>query len=493
MLPWMQVDSLQASLDRILDSKALLGALVSAYVCKLDGTQLYSRNAAIRLMPGSNQKLLSVAFALDSLGPEHRWTTRIWKLADRVVIDAPGDPSLSFAQLKDAAGALAGPTNLPVFVRQAYGVGVPPTWEYGDLSNRFAPRIAAFSFDRAALQLYAVNGKPALFPMDAGIRIIHFPWGERSASLDPFGNVLVVHGEFPSERTLIANLAMPWPDRVAASLFGSRLMEAHEVPSSNPAVEIRGKSVGDIARECMVPSDNFLAEHLFLQGALNEGPFKGAPYEESASRMKAFLERKVGIGPADMRPVDGSGVSRHNLATTRGIGRLLVWAAGQSWGRIFRSSLAAPGHGTLESRLRGIEFQGKTGTLDTVSALSGFVKSRSGDTVVVSLMVNHYACSASEARAVLDGFVRQLAGDTGTGTVVVLKGKRESGFSEPRDRAAHAHRVRGPDHNLGASSAGGHRRAQSPHAPLARKRRMALRPRKIRDLGDDLGVSLRIR
>lgn len=62
--------ALQAPLDRILTHDDLRGASVGAIVTTLDGTVLYERNSDLRLMPASNQKLLSVSYALHALGPD---------------------------------------------------------------------------------------------------------------------------------------------------------------------------------------------------------------------------------------------------------------------------------------------------------------------------------------------------------------------------------------------------------------------------------------
>ena len=54
--------------------------------------------------------------------------------------------------------------------------------------------------------------------------------------------------------------------------------------------------------------------------------------------------------------------------------KLLGVAEDRPWGRAFRSGLARGGEGTMKDRLgRGVRIRVKTGTLDGVSALSGYV------------------------------------------------------------------------------------------------------------------------
>ena len=77
-----------------LDVPALDGAIVAACATTLDGTPVESRNEALRVMPASNQKLLTAAFALNALGPDARWATRVWRERRRNVVEAEGDPLL---------------------------------------------------------------------------------------------------------------------------------------------------------------------------------------------------------------------------------------------------------------------------------------------------------------------------------------------------------------------------------------------------------------
>jgi D-alanyl-D-alanine carboxypeptidase/D-alanyl-D-alanine-endopeptidase (penicillin-binding protein 4) len=88
--------------------------------------------------------------------------------------------------------------------------------------------------------------------------------------------------------------------------------------------------------------------------------------------------------------------------------RLLRWAHRQSWRDEFLVALAEPGEGTLESRLRTRSFLGKTGTLSAVTCLSGFVKTRSGQTLVVSMLFNNHTAAASQVRAVQDRVIAIL-------------------------------------------------------------------------------------
>jgi D-alanyl-D-alanine carboxypeptidase/D-alanyl-D-alanine-endopeptidase (penicillin-binding protein 4) len=70
---------------------------------------------------------------------------------------------------------------------------------------------------------------------------------------------------------------------------------------------------------------------------------------------------------------DASGLSYANRASALGILQLLWSAQHTPWGGVLRSTLPTGGQGTLEDRLQQVRLRAKTGTLEDVSALSGWV------------------------------------------------------------------------------------------------------------------------
>lgn len=390
-----------------LDALALNGAVVAAYATTLDGTPLYARNEALRVMPASNQKLLSAAFALNTLGPEARQATRIWKEVDCNVVEAEGDPLLRREDLLK----LNVDRRKPVFVVQAYAPGIPSGWEQDDLFNRYAASIYALSVDTASFELWGENGKPQLRPEPYGVKIEHRKAEKLEWIYDPFARKLTVRGPIPQKATRLDTLATPRADFAAASLLGRKPEVARKIPSRAPDIVLPGHTVAEAVAACLPPSDNNIAEHLLLNAAAKFGPLGEDPYDVATPRLRAFAERIVGLPFEDVLPRDGSGLGRGNLVTARAMVGLLRWADRQPTRELWRASLAkGGGPGTLRNRLVDVGFWGKTGSLSRVAALSGYLKRRDGSEAVVSVIVNHYAGSDTAVRAAMDAWVRSLAG-----------------------------------------------------------------------------------
>jgi serine-type D-Ala-D-Ala carboxypeptidase/endopeptidase (penicillin-binding protein 4) len=66
-------------------------------------------------------------------------------------------------------------------------------------------------------------------------------------------------------------------------------------------------------------------------------------------------------------------LSYNNRVTAAGMVRLLDYADTTDWADDLRSALPKGGQGTLAHRLRDVQVRAKTGTLDRISALSGWV------------------------------------------------------------------------------------------------------------------------
>jgi D-alanyl-D-alanine carboxypeptidase/D-alanyl-D-alanine-endopeptidase (penicillin-binding protein 4) len=112
---------------------------------------------------------------------------------------------------------------------------------------------------------------------------------------------------------------------------------------------------------------------------------------------------------------DGSGLSRRNYVSPRCLVTLLTYLRKQSYGSLLYDSLPIAGvDGTLRNRMKGTPAENncraKTGTLGHVTALSGYVTTRDGETLVFSLLMNNHLGPNSDGTAVQNKIVTLLAG-----------------------------------------------------------------------------------
>jgi D-alanyl-D-alanine carboxypeptidase/D-alanyl-D-alanine-endopeptidase (penicillin-binding protein 4) len=160
-------------------------------------------------------------------------------------------------------------------------------------------------------------------------------------------------------------------------------------------------------------SNNVMARHLML--TLGAEAF-GAPATEQKGRdaIREWL-RTRGIRIPGVALENGSGLSRTERITARGLGEVLDLA----WHSPFMPELAASlplsaTDGTVRKRFNSAGMQGrlrlKTGTLENVSSLAGFVNAASGKTYVMVIIINHPGAPGGPAAAIQSELVRWIFG-----------------------------------------------------------------------------------
>jgi D-alanyl-D-alanine carboxypeptidase/D-alanyl-D-alanine-endopeptidase (penicillin-binding protein 4) len=395
------------ALEDILVHEELKGAIAAACVMDANGEVLYERSSTLFFNDTATTEIYTCAFVLSRMAPEETIKTRIWKTDDGLIVDAPGDPTLPLEALQEAREKLNVPEGSTIYVRQAFAPGRPPSWEWDDLKYRYAAPIQALSFDRAAFEVWGENGEMEEIPEELGIEIIEEKASRFSADFDLWNEKLILKGKVPRRRTMLARFAQLHPARSAAAALGGKLSNFEgDLPETTPNLVLESETVSKMVKDCLEPSDNVMAEHLLLAAAGTDEPLPRDCYPAAALKMKTFLEEAVGVPSDTTRPIDGSGLSRQNISTAHSFCSVLRWADGQTFKSTMREGLAAPGEGTLKTRLAGIPFVGKTGTINAVCTLSGILAPQDRPPLYVSVIFNGSMVRSSRLRKAQDDFVR---------------------------------------------------------------------------------------
>jgi D-alanyl-D-alanine carboxypeptidase/D-alanyl-D-alanine-endopeptidase (penicillin-binding protein 4) len=128
-------------------------------------------------------------------------------------------------------------------------------------------------------------------------------------------------------------------------------------------------------------------------------------FAQGSRVVRQFL-LNAGVDGGDFFFYDGSGMSPEDRIAPRALTELLVYAARQPWGTDWRNTLPLAGvDGTLAGHFKNSPLKGrlwaKTGTLNEINCLSGYLTTASGKTLVFSIMVNgHQPGSDAESQAV---------------------------------------------------------------------------------------------
>lgn len=160
-------------------------------------------------------------------------------------------------------------------------------------------------------------------------------------------------------------------------------------------------------------SNNVMARHLLL--TLGAEKYGGpATPEAGRNAVRAWLASR-NIDMPGFALDNGSGLSRNERVTARGLAAVLDAAWHSPFMPEFAASLPLSAtDGTLRSRFRAAGMQGrlrlKTGRIDNVNALAGFVNAASGKTYVVVIIINHPAAHVGVGEGIQTELIRWVFG-----------------------------------------------------------------------------------
>lgn len=172
-------------------------------------------------------------------------------------------------------------------------------------------------------------------------------------------------------------------------------------------------SLGELISMINKNSDNFLAECLFKSiGAFYSGKQGNSFYSQQA--IQDFIKSN-NIYATNTEIVDGSGLSRFDQVTVAAVNGVLetMYFDLKNFDTFYNSLSIAGFDGTLNNRLEdlpaGFKFHGKTGTLNSVIALTGYLTSDDKDDLIVTIMFEFERGSWKFYRNLQDEIIKSLA------------------------------------------------------------------------------------
>ncbi len=400
------------------------------------GRVVYAAGADRALNPASTMKLLTTYAALDMLGPAFNWKTEVWAdgtlqgdvLKGNLVVRGSGDPKLTLENLwlllrgvrnrglKHIRGDL-------VLDRRAFqDVEVDPARFDGDPTRAYnvGPDALLVNYKAVRVHLLPDPGSrtvsvildPPLPNVQVENRVTggSGPCGDWRALVAPHlqddGTTarLSFRGAFPlscGERSFYLSVLGhgPYVGGVFRSLWeelGGTLSGVVRDGNAGGDGKLlftwESPSLAEVVRDINKYSNNVMARQLFLTvGAQTLGP--PATPEKSSRAIRQWLDQKELAFP-ELVLENGSGLSRVERISARHLGEVLT-AAYRSpvMPELMASLPLAAVDGTMRKRLRGGGIAGqahlKTGSLDGVKSVAGYVLDAQGRRMVVVCIVNY--------------------------------------------------------------------------------------------------------
>ncbi len=421
---------------------------VSAYDLTA-GEPLYNFNEKRLLNPASNMKLLTSAAGLTFLGPKYNFITSVRytgnivnnTLFGDVYIIGNFDPDFTTQDLdrfikdfkrfgiNEIQGNLYGDVSVKDSVQWGWG------WMWDDNPSTDAPYLSALNINNNSIDIFVTGstlGEKAnitTHPETEYIKIVNSTitsplgqhigitrdWRNRKNDIYVYGSVLPP--EISGNDTIMSSVNIYRPDFYFLTLLKEKLKANGieltgktgllKTPSTSKWLSVYGRPYDSVIYFMNKHSDNLSAEMVLysLAASFNSPPVSAG----EGIRVIDSLLTLSGVGKYEYVIADGSGVSRYNLISADIILSVLkyVYYNYQNLFEIYFNSLPVAGiDGTLENRMLGSPAQGnvhaKTGTLQGVSCLSGYVKGKNNHLIAFSILEQNFINRLSFARSIQD-------------------------------------------------------------------------------------------
>ncbi len=449
--------ALARKIDEAIEKSEFSNARWGIFVVSLkDGRVLAARDAQKLFNPASVQKIITSVAALDKLGADFRWQTRIYSqnkiengtLDGDLILYGQGAPDLTDEGIENLVGQLKAKGLQKIkgnivgdesyFMGDAIGDG----WAWNELQWYYGAEASALSINKNLVNVSLQNGKPKIEPNTDYI--------ELSGEVQPVqdiesvglkrglgNNKIYVWGEGRNldVRVAVENPAL-WSARILKDALAkngiavegdakSADWKAENKLKAETAIElasVESQTLGEIVRKMNKDSVNLYAELIlrtlgkrFGTEAPDENPkIQKTRGDDSAgtSVIKKWLTENGASFQETESIKDGSGLSRLNFITPETLGRALIAGNQMKAADIFRNSLPVAGvDGTLRGRLG--KFSGKilakTGSITFVNSLAGYAKN-DRETLAFVILCNNETRKA-DSSVLIDSIAASLMGN----------------------------------------------------------------------------------
>ena len=446
--------SFAKALDAILDNSCLKKKRYGIEIYSLDREEiLYETRKDELFIPASNLKLITTAVALKHLGPDYRFPTRVYTtgrldgdtLFGDLYIKGYGDPKFVTEQMWLLVNELE---NLPIrkivgniLADATYFDPVPrvKTWSTVSGPEAYNAPLGALSFNFNTVTVYVSAGKT---PGQKPLVILepetdYVKLGNHAETLPPkkrgrlvvnrvnrgsYDEVIVRGGIRPnlarskyyvniSDPTVYTvNVFREYLTRAGIEVVGD-IGQAPVPANARMLLKHESEPLSLALRGLNKFSNNFVAEQILK--TMGAKRFGAPGTTENGIRIIGEYMEELGYAPEEYTILDGSGLSRDSRLSPQQIIKVLdnvrkdlgVYPE-------FISALGVMGvDGNVKKRMNGVKgsqkARVKTGTLNGVSALSGYFQSRDGEKFAFSILMNDLKCGNGRVLRLQDRILRE--------------------------------------------------------------------------------------
>ncbi|HEY0799739.1 MAG TPA: D-alanyl-D-alanine carboxypeptidase/D-alanyl-D-alanine-endopeptidase [Steroidobacteraceae bacterium] len=443
------IAAVPVGVTQVMTAQHLPASALSFVIVDSDtGRVVTSQNPDTPRSPASTIKTVTTFAALDMLGPAYIWQTHAWVHDGDLILQGGGDPYISlerwwsFVQglrttgLKSIRGDI-------VIDNTAFSLPAENPGAFDGRPNRsynVPPDALMVNFQSIDFKLVAdadthrvevvANPAPVNLAVENHIRFAPGRCGGSAGRVDfqvasagwdrvVFSGALSPHC---AERSFARVLLQPatyafgtfvelW--RESGGEFTGKLRIEPTPADAKPLFTFDSLSLGEIVRLTNKHSSNLMARHLLL--TLGRERYGDPATLEKGAAAIADWGRERGFDLSGVDIDNGSGLSRSTHISALQMAKILDAAYHSRFAPEYLASFPLAGmDGTLRSRMKSSpagSVRLKTGHLDSVSGVAGYVTTSSGKTYVLVSLVNHVRADFGAAEPVHAALVAWILGN----------------------------------------------------------------------------------
>ncbi|MCM1265033.1 MAG: D-alanyl-D-alanine carboxypeptidase/D-alanyl-D-alanine-endopeptidase [Candidatus Gastranaerophilales bacterium] len=402
------------------------GAVSISLLDASNGKNVFSLNPKTPISPASIQKIVTSTPAFITLGDDYRFATKLYKNKnDDYLIVLGADPYLKANELDKIVRCISKEPNSiaiddSVIDKNEWGEG----WQWDDDLNPLMPKFSAYNIDKNLMEVVIIPSTKG-FPADIKMSI-SYPTTfvneiitdkqtdytlTRQNYVSP--DVIIAKGTIEPKRSAIIDIPVNNPKKyfkirlseevINHSISSSGVFPTRKLNKDYTLITLLSHDIKPAQSDILKESNNLVAETVFK---LAGGKFKNqtGSFENGLEMFNDFC-KKQNIDTSNIKLTDASGVSKNNLMTADFMTEFLY--KNQSY---LENKLTTAGEGTLSNRMLYLKnlVHAKTGTLNNISSIAGYITTRTNKKYIFCIMINDSKTKASDKKMLEEYILRTI-------------------------------------------------------------------------------------
>ncbi len=384
----------------------------------------YELNSTVPRPPASIQKLITTLPAVEVLGNNYNFETKLYKdKTGNYIIKLGADPYLKTNDLKILTKKMPAEVKAvyiddSIIDSQEWGEG----WQWDDDINPLMPKFSAYNIDRNTINIFiepTMENAPAniVFEKDYPTSFINnvitgnkteYKIEKKSYEVPDIITATGVVNKTVTVKVPVNSPKKNFKLRLTDALLdnqksNSGIFYNKKLTSDYYLVDKVSHSISQAKIDILKNSDNYVSETLFK---IAGGKYKNTIGTfESGKEMFNDYCKKMNLDNSHINIMDASGVSKNNLMDTDFMIHYLLINRDE-----LEPIMATSGEGTMVDRLLYLKgnIKAKTGTLSNISAITGFLSSQNGHKYAFCIMIQDSKSDNKDKKLLEDNIIKTL-------------------------------------------------------------------------------------